>query len=115
MITITQEATEQVREVLSDKEKEGHALRVFVRGMSCSGPAYGMALDNEPRSDDSVIDLGGIKVLVDPASAPYLDGAEIDFVDTLMGRGFTVTNPNAPQQEGGGCGGGCSCGSGGGH
>jgi iron-sulfur cluster assembly protein len=113
MITITQEATEQVREVLSDKEKEGHALRVFVRGMSCSGPAYGMALDNEPRPDDSIIELDGIRVLVDPQSAPYLDGAEIDFVDSLMGRGFTVTNPNA--QQTGGCGGGCSCGSGGGH
>ena len=113
MITITQEATEQVREVLSDKEKEGHALRVFVRGMSCSGPAYGMALDNEARPDDEVIDLGGIRVLVDPQSAPYLDGAEIDFVDSLMGRGFTVTNPNAAPS--GGCGGGCSCGSGGGH
>ena len=81
MITITPEASEQVREVLSDKEKEGHALRLYVRGMSCSGPAYGMALDNEPRTDDTVIDLNGIRVLVDAASAPYLDGAEIDLGD----------------------------------
>ena len=115
MISITPDASTQVREVLADKEKEGHSLRVFVRGMSCSGPAYGMALDNETRPDDTIIDLNGIKVLVDPASAPYLDGAEIDFVDTLMGRGFTVNNPNAAQAQGGGCGGGCSCGSGGGH
>ena len=60
MITITPEASEQVRGVLSDKEKEGHALRLYVRGMSCSGPAYGMALDNEPRTDDTVIDLNGM-------------------------------------------------------
>lgn len=114
MISITPEASTQVREVLSDKEKAGHALRLYVRGMSCSGPAYGMALDNEPRPDDAVLEVEGIKILVDSASAPYLDGAEIGYVDSLMGKGFTVTNPTA-QNTGGGCGSGCSCGSGHGH
>ena len=109
MITITEAASAKVRELLEEQGKTDHALRIFVRGMSCSGPAYGMALDNEPRADDSVTDLNGVKVLVDPLSAQYVQGAEVDYVESLMGRGFTVVNPNY-QSEGGGCGGGCSCG-----
>lgn len=111
MITISETASTKVRELLEQEGKTDHALRVFVRGMGCSGPAYGMALDNAPREDDAIADLGGVKVLVDPQSAPYLQGAQVDFVDGLTGRGFTVTNPNAPKAAGGGCGGGCSCGS----
>jgi iron-sulfur cluster assembly protein len=113
MIDITESASAKVRELLEEQGKTDHALRVFVRGMGCSGPAYGMALDNEPRPDDHVSEHGGLKVLVDPLSAPYLEGAQVDYVDSLMGKGFTVVNPNAPQQAGGGggCGGGCSCGS----
>jgi iron-sulfur cluster assembly protein len=113
MINITEVASAKVRELLEEQGKQDHALRVFVRGMSCSGPAYGMALDSEPRPDDSVSELHGVKILVDPVSAPYLEGVEVDFVDSLMGKGFTVVNPNAAQSAGGGggCGGGCSCGS----
>ena len=109
MITISEAASTKVRELLEEQGKTDHALRIFVRGMSCSGPAYGMALDNEPRPDDTVAEVNGVKVLVDPLSAPYLEGAEVDYVDSLMGRGFTVVNPNAAQAAGG-CGGGCSCG-----
>lgn len=108
MITITETASAKVRELLESQGKTDHALRIFVRGMSCSGPAYGMALDNEPQADDQVEELGDLRVLVDPMSAQYVDGAEVDFVDGLMGRGFTVRNP--AYQGGGGCGGGCSCG-----
>jgi iron-sulfur cluster assembly protein len=79
-----------------------------VRGMSCSGPAYGMALDNEPREDDAIVEFSGVRVLVDPQSAQYVEGAQVDYVDGLMGRGFTVTNPSFKSE--GGCGGGCSCG-----
>jgi iron-sulfur cluster assembly accessory protein len=111
MINITEVASTKVKELLEEQGKQDHALRVFVRGMSCSGPAYGMALDNEPRPDDSVTELHGVKILIDPASAPYLEGVEVDFVDSLMGKGFTVVNPNQAQASGGGCGGGCSCGS----
>jgi iron-sulfur cluster assembly protein len=112
MINLTEAASTKVKELLDEQGKPDHALRVFVRGMSCSGPAYGMALDNEPRPDDQVAELDGIKLLVDPQSAPFLDGAEVDYVDSLMGKGFTVVNPNAPQPAGGGCGcgsGGCGC------
>jgi iron-sulfur cluster assembly protein len=111
MITITPGASAKVKELLDENGKTDHALRLFVRGMSCSGPAFGMALDNEPRPDDEVTDLSDFKVLVDPQSAPYLEGAQVDYVESLMGTGFTVVNPNAPQANGGGCGSGCACGS----
>ncbi len=109
MIDITPNAATKVRELLEESGKADHALRIFVRGMSCSGPAYGMALDNEPREDDSVAEFNGVRILVDPLSAQYVEGAQVDYVDGLMGRGFTVSNPNYVS-EGGGCGGGCSCG-----
>src|SRR2546423_4480767 len=102
MIEMSESASAKVRELLEEQGKLDHALRVFVRGMSCSGPAYGMALDNEPRPDDTVAELGGVKVVVDPQSAPYLEGAEVDYVDSLMGKGFTVVNPNAQSASGGG-------------
>jgi iron-sulfur cluster assembly accessory protein len=108
-IEITPSAAIKVRELLEESGKVDHALRIFVRGMSCSGPAYGMALDNEPRDDDSVTEFDGVRILVDPLSAQYVEGAQVDYVDGLMGRGFTVSNPSY-KSEGGGCGGGCSCG-----
>jgi iron-sulfur cluster assembly accessory protein len=111
MIEISEAASSKVLELLAAQGKTDHALRLFVKGMSCSGPAYGMALDNEPRPDDTVAESFGVKVLIDPMSAPYLEGAKVDYVDSLMGKGFTVVNPNAAQASGGGgCGGGCNCG-----
>jgi iron-sulfur cluster assembly protein len=112
MISITETASEKVKELLSSEEREGQALRVFVRGMGCSGPSYGMALDDATRPDDSIEELFGIKIVIDQASAPYVEGAQIDYVDSLMGKGFTINNPNAAPAGGGGggCGGGCACG-----
>ena len=109
MITITETASSKVKALLEQQGKTDYALRIFVRGMSCSGPAYGMALDNEPSPEDAMTDFDGIKIVIDPMSAQYLEGAEVDYVDGLMGQGFTVKNPNL-QRSGGGCGGGCSCG-----
>jgi iron-sulfur cluster assembly protein len=109
MIDISTSAATKVKELLQESGKSDHALRIFVRGMSCSGPAYGMALDNEPRDDDNTFEFDGVRILVDPMSAQYVEGAQVDYVDGLMGRGFTVSNP-AYASEGGGCGGGCSCG-----
>jgi len=111
MIEITETASTKVRELLEESGKTDHALRIFVRGMSCSGPAYGMALDNEPRDDDNTFELNGVRILVDPLSAQYVEGAQVDYVDGLMGRGFTVSNPNFQAEGGCGCGGGgCACG-----
>ena len=110
MIGITETASAKVKELLESEGKTDHALRVFVRGMSCSGPAFGMALDDATRPDDQVAEQFGIKIVVDPQSAQYVEGTQIDWVDGLMGRGFTITNPNAATAAGGGCGGGCACG-----
>jgi iron-sulfur cluster assembly accessory protein len=109
MIEISEVASSKVLELLESQGKSDHALRVFVKGMSCSGPAFGMALDNEPRPDDTIEEAFGVKVLIDPMSAQYLEGAKVDYVDSLMGKGFTVSNPSL-SQGGGGCGGGCACG-----
>lgn len=109
MISITETASSRVRELLDEPGKADHALRVFVRSMSCSGPAFGMALDDATREDDAIAELFGVKIVVDPQSAPYVEGAEIDYVESLMGKGFTINNPNAVS-GGGGCGGGCACG-----
>jgi iron-sulfur cluster assembly accessory protein len=106
LLTVTDEAREQLREVLSQEGQPGLALRVFVQGSRAA-----MALDDTEREDDVVMDFGGLKVLVDEASAPYLAGAIIGYQDTLMERGFTIENANLPQQSGGGCcGGSCGCG-----
>ncbi len=108
MISITETASEKVKELLASEGREGQSLRVFVKGMSCSGPAYGMALDDSTRPDDSIAEQFGVRIVVDSQSAPYVEGAEIDYVERLMDRGFTITNPNVASA--GGCGGGCSCG-----
>src|SRR2546423_192776 len=101
MIEITDNAATKIKDLLVEQGKADHALRIFVRGMSCSGPAYGMALDNEPHDDDAVTEFNGLKVVVDPLSAQYVEGAQVDWVDGLMGRGFTVVNPTYQAQAGG--------------
>ncbi|NUP99607.1 MAG: iron-sulfur cluster insertion protein ErpA, partial [Armatimonadetes bacterium] len=95
MVTLTERAATEVSALLEKQQKTDHALRVWISGGGCSGFQYGMALDNEPDTDDKAFESHGVKVLVDPMSFQYLDGAEIDFVDTLMGGGFKVNNPNA--------------------
>src|SRR5256886_14555151 len=108
MIEITDSAATKIKDLLTEQGKADHALRIFVRGMSCSGPAYGMALDNEARQDESAFEFNGVRILIDPQSAEYVEGAQVDYMDGLMGRGFTVVNPTYQSQGGGGCGGGCS-------
>lgn len=95
MVTLTERAASEVLGLLEKQGKEDHALRVWIAGGGCSGFQYGMALDNEPANDDQAFECHGVKVLVDPMSIQYLEGAEVDFVDTLMGGGFKVNNPNA--------------------
>lgn len=95
MVSLTERAASEVTGLLEKQGKQDHGLRVWIAGGGCSGFQYGMALDNEPAEDDLQFDSLGVKVLVDPQSFQYLEGAEIDFVDTLMGGGFKVNNPNA--------------------
>ena len=103
MLTITDAATERVRNLLKEKKTEQGALRVFVAGGGCSGYQYGMALAQEAEEDDLIIEHGGIRLFVDPESAPLLKGAEIDYVEDVMKSGFTIFNPNAVKS--------CACGS----
>lgn len=95
MVTITELATTKVREIIQERDAEGKLfLRIYVTGGGCSGLSYGMSLD-ERRDDDHVIDSDGVTVLVDPMSAQYLRGCEVDYKEALMGGGFAITNPNA--------------------
>ncbi len=109
MITLTKQAAAKVGEFASQMpEARDRDLRIFIQGAGCSGFAYGFTFD-EKQDGDTVVEAGGIKVLIDPQSAPYLQGSTVDYVDDERGSGFTVDNPNEAAM-GGGCGGSCSCG-----
>jgi iron-sulfur cluster assembly protein len=94
MVTLTPKAAGKVKDLLAQKQRDDLALRIFVSPGGCRGFSYGMAWDS-PADDDAVVEIEGVRVCVDPMSAPYLDGAEVDFADALMGGGFTIQNPNA--------------------
>ncbi len=108
MIELTPVAADKLRE-LRQSEPARTYLRLFVAGRTCSGYQYGLALDDKVEEKDTVSELNGIQVAVDPVSQPYCDGATIDFVSTPDGEGFIVRNASLVE-EGGGCGGSCSCG-----
>jgi iron-sulfur cluster assembly accessory protein len=94
LLTMTPTAAGKVRDLLTQENDPSLALRIFVAGGGCSGLQYGMTLDEE-QEGDTVIALEGVKVLVDEMSLGYISGSEVDYVDSLMGAGFTVNNPNA--------------------
>jgi iron-sulfur cluster assembly accessory protein len=94
IVNMTPAAADKVRELLAQENDPSLALRVFVAGGGCSGLQYGMTLDEE-QEGDTVISISGFNILVDEMSMGYIDGSEIDYVDSLMGAGFTVNNPNA--------------------
>ncbi|HET7292862.1 MAG TPA: iron-sulfur cluster insertion protein ErpA [Vicinamibacteria bacterium] len=96
MITLTSAAAEKVRGIL-DQEKENipnGGLRIYVQGGGCSGFQYGMVLD-EAADGDETFEISGIKVIVDPMSLRYIEGAEVDYKNDLLGGGFAIKNPNA--------------------
>jgi iron-sulfur cluster assembly protein len=96
VLTVTPAAHQVILNLLEQRQIPGYALRVFVSGGGCSGLQYGMAFEQEPRDFDCVVDAGGgVRLVVDPTSLMYLEGACIDFVDSLMGGGFRIENPNA--------------------
>lgn len=94
-VVLTEAAVSTVKGLLAEKNVPDHGLRVFVSGGGCSGMQYGMALEAEPRPYDHVVESSGIKVFIDPTSMMYLSGCTIDYVDSLMGGGFSIDNPNA--------------------
>ncbi len=102
-ISITQSAISKVQHLISEEQEDAAAgetvslaLRVFVTGGGCSGFSYGFTFDESPaEEDDAVIEAQGVKVLVDPMSYQYLEGAEIHYTEDLQGSQFVVQNPNA--------------------
>jgi iron-sulfur cluster insertion protein len=102
MLTMTEKAAEKVRFYADEMaEAKGKDLRIFVQGGGCSGFQYGFTFDDR-QEGDTIVESGGIRVLVDPMSAQYLTGATVDFVEDLRGAGFVVENPNAVRS--------CGCG-----
>ena len=101
-VNLTENAANEIRTMLSKQgENAGKALRVYIEAGGCSGMQYGMVFD-EKRPDDLASEFYGVSVLVDPFSANYLRGSVVDFVDSLNGGGFKISNPNARQS--------CGCG-----
>lgn len=103
MISLTPVAIGKVQEILAMQEPKPAGLRISVVGGGCSGFSYSMAFENNPGMLDKTYNFDGLKVFVDQASLLYLDGAEVDFVETLEGSGFKFNNPNVKST--------CGCGS----
>ena len=103
MVTVTEAAAGKIRELLSEEGKLESGLRVFVQGGGCSGFQYGLMIEESGGVGDQLFESNGVRLFVDPVSVSYLKGAEVDFVDTLTGGGFTIQNPNATST--------CGCGS----
>jgi iron-sulfur cluster assembly accessory protein len=95
MISVSPVAASKITEMLAGENKAESGLRVFVQGGGCSGFQYGMLIEETPADADQVIESNGVKLYVDPISARYLKGAEVDYVDNFAGGGFTIKNPNA--------------------
>ena len=102
-LALTEAAATKFKEITATETSPEIGLRVYVYSGGCSGYRYGMMVEDAPTAEDNVLELSGVKVYVDGNSISLLKGSEIDYVDTLMGAGFTVNNPNAVAA--------CGCGS----
>lgn len=102
MITLTENAAQKVAQLIQEEGAADLALRVAVKSGGCSGFSYDMYFDSDIASDDTITEFGGVRVVVDPASAPMLVGASLDYKDGLTEAGFAITNPNAQRS--------CGCG-----
>jgi iron-sulfur cluster assembly protein len=104
MVTLTQSAASKIKQLIAeDPEDDAQVLRVAIQGGGCSGFQYALGFDRGPQDGDNEVEMHGVKVVIDPFSAPYLTGSEIDYVDALMGAGFAINNPNVQAA--------CGCGS----
>jgi iron-sulfur cluster assembly protein len=102
-LSLTDAAASKLRELTAAETSPEIGLRVYVYSGGCSGFKYGMMIEDAPTPEDKMLEANGVKVYVDGKSIDLLRGAQIDYVDTLMGAGFTVNNPNAVAA--------CGCGS----
>ena len=103
MINVSSSAASKITELLAEEQKQNSGLRVFVQGGGCSGFQYGLMIEESGGSGDQVFESNGVRLFIDPVSISYLKGAEVDFVDTVTGGGFTIRNPQATST--------CGCGS----
>jgi iron-sulfur cluster assembly accessory protein len=125
LVSLTESAATKIKQLLAD-EPDVEVLRIAIQGGGCSGFQYGLGFDTGAAEGDLTFEQHGVTVVVDPFSAPYLQGAEVDYVDSIQAAGFAVNNPNAvsscgcghsfqvdegaaPEDAGAaGCGSGCS-------
>ena len=103
MITLTENAVTKLKDLFAEENNPALLLRVFVQGGGCSGFQYGFTIDDQKNDDDFEITAGDISILVDSMSSQYLQGAEIDYIESLAGSQFSIKNPNAQTS--------CGCGS----
>ncbi len=106
MLTITDMAAKKIKSLMgeeSDAQAGVQGLRVYVKGGGCSGYQYGMLLEEKISEDDTVVEMNGVKVIVDPQSMPLISGSVVDYSDSLQGAGFQIKNPQAKTT--------CGCGS----
>jgi len=101
-LSITPLAAERAKEILNRYNKPTAAIRVFIKSGGCSGYQYGMAVDERELEGDTTVEMHGVRLVVDRMSLPLLAGSQVDWVENLMGGGFSVNNPNATSS--------CGCG-----
>ena len=101
-ITVTEQAAKKIKEFMLEEAESPEFLRLYVQGGGCSGLSYGMGFEKAPEEDDLVLEENGVKLLVDSYSVDHLSGANVDYVESLMGSGFKINNPNVTKS--------CSCG-----
>ncbi|MHB8642455.1 MAG: iron-sulfur cluster insertion protein ErpA [Gaiellaceae bacterium] len=124
LLSLTEAAAAKIKQLLAE-ESDVEVLRVAIQGGGCSGFQYGLGFDSAAAEGDVAFELHGVTVVVDPYSAPYLQGAEVDYVDSIQAAGFAINNPNAvascgcghsfqvaegeaPEDSAGACGSACS-------
>jgi iron-sulfur cluster assembly accessory protein len=123
LLSVTPAAAEKIRQLMAE-ETDVSVLRVAIQGGGCSGFQYGLGFDRGAVEGDIEFEAHGVQVVIDPFSAPYLQGAEVDYVDSIQQSGFAINNPNAvsscgcghsfqvdeetPPEDVGGCGSGCA-------
>src|SRR5213083_303844 len=123
LMSVTEAAAAKIKQLLAE-EQDVNVLRVAIQGGGCSGFQYGLGFDRGPVEGDLEFEMHGVQVVVDPFSAPYLQGAEVDYVDSIQAAGFAINNPNAVSscgcghsfqvaegdapEDAAGCGSGCS-------
>ncbi len=107
-ITVSDKAAGQLVSLLADQGKPGANLRVWVAGLGCSGFRYGLGIDEkEPEEGDQVFESQGIRIIIDPQSLSYMDGATVSWVEEPENSGFSIENPNPAPEAQCNCGGGC--------